>query len=422
MYRVFFKSGTTSSATTVRGVGHTLGFILFFCALPVWAGTADFALSEQKAIDLGLNRPEIIQQLEASAELAESDIVEARTWENPEFSFDQESSDNVFLDSTERTYMLSQKFDISGRRAIQTQAARQRFNAVGQENLQWQLERTADIRQKFYAVLYQQQLHDIFLKWSSGMDAMKIVMHKRKEAGDISGYDLDRLRHEQSFVQARQQQAHAEHERLTRELLAAIGLVGEPTLSGVKGHLLPETPPMSLETLLVKMEEHPELMSMDLQSQAYATDERFSKRWWLSDFTIGVGVKDVQDDDTLLFNLSMPIPVFDRSSAAQQRAKASRRQMQNKYKLALSEKEGMIRGLWHQAMELAGAVRSMTSEESCLALVHTAEVAYQAGEIGVLEIIDAYRTSFENRSQILSLMLESRMVRIELDLITGGNT
>jgi outer membrane protein, heavy metal efflux system len=425
MYKKLLKISTTIGAGTTRNVGSAISLILLISVLPAWAGTTSLALSEPEAIRFGLDRAEITQQMQASIEFAESDIVEASTWVNPEFSYDQQYSNDGPDNVTERSYMLSQEFDMSGRRAIRTEAARQRLDVVNQENSQWQMERTAEIRQHFYAVLYQQQLHDIFSKWRAGIDAMKIVMHKRMEAGDISGYDLGRLKREQSFVLARQRQAHAEHERLTQELLAIIGLVdGDLPLSGVTGSLLPQTPPMSLEKLLGQIAEQPDLLAMNLQRKAYATDERLAQRWWLPDVTIGVGVKDVDnaDGDAVLFTASLPIPIFDRSSAAQQRAKASGRQLQNKYHLAFSEREGMIRGLWHQASELAKAARPLADEDGCRSLVNTAEVAYKAGEIGVLEIIDAYRIAFENRSQILSLMREARMVRIELDLISGGNT
>ncbi len=425
MYRRLLNRGAPQGSRPGRGVGHALGLLILFTTLPAWAGTPTTMLSEQEVLRLGLNRPEIVQQLQSSLDLAESDIVEARTWENPELSFDQESSDDGPEDITERSYMLSQKLSLSGQRAIKTKAARQRLDVVGQEISQWQLERTADIRQKFYAVLYQQQLHDIFAKWRSGMDAMEVVMEKRMEAGDISGYDLDRLKREQSFVRASQRQAHAEHDRLTQELLTIIGLVGDGTpLPGVNGSLLPQTPALPLEDLLERVARQPGLVAMDLQSKAHGSDERLAKRWWLSDLTLGVGVREVDkgEGDALLLQMSMPIPIFDRNTAAQQRARASQRQLQSKHRQALEERKGMVRGLWNQASELTATIQPLASEESCLALVRTAEVAYQAGEIGVLEIIDAYRSSFENRAQILSLMRQARMVRIELDLITGGNT
>ncbi|MBC8317718.1 MAG: TolC family protein [Desulfobulbaceae bacterium] len=424
MYEKLFKTGTRLGAGTFKSVCNAIGLILLCGIVPALAGTPDTVLSEQDVLRIGLDRPEVLQHVKSSIDLAESDIIEAGTWENPEFSYDQESSNDGPDDITSRSYMLSQKVTGFGQRDIKTEAARKRLDAVTQEMSQWRLERTTDIRQKFYAVLYQQQLHDVFAKWRSGMDAMEMVMQKRMEAGDISGYDLDRLKREQSFVRAGQRQAHAEHDRMTQELLATIGLIGDvSSLPGVTGNLLPETPLPPLEKLLEKIAEQPDLLAMKLQSKAYAIDERLAQRWWLQDITLGMGVKDIEnaEGDALLFKISLPIPVFNRNSRALHQAKASRLQQQNKYNLVLSERQGIVRGLWHQASELTEAVRPLT-EEDCQSLVESAEIAYKAGEIGALEILDAYRISFENQAQILSIMREARMVRIELDLITGGNT
>lgn len=424
MNKSLLQRGTRTGLDTARSVSGAIGFLLLLVTVPAWAGTAASLLSEQEAVALGLNRPEVIQQLESSIELAESNIVEARTWKNPELSFDQENiggPDNT----TSRSYMLSQTLNLSGQIAIKTEAARQRLDAVTLETSQQRMERTADIRKKFYEVLYHQQLHDIFSEWRSAMDAMEAVMHTRMKAGDISGYDLSRLKREQLFVQASQRQAHAEHDRLTQELLAVTGLPGDTSpLPGVTGFLLPETLPLPLEQLLEQVTSQPDLLAIQLQTKAYATDERLANRWWLTDLTLGAGVKDGEngEGDALLLQLSMPIPLFDRNSAALTRAKASQRHLQNTYKLALSEREGKIRGLWNQASELTGTIQSLAADENCQAIVQTSELAYKAGEIGVLEIIDAYRSSFENRAQILSLMRETRMVRIELDFITGENT
>lgn len=407
---------------TVKCVYGVICLILLSGTLPVWAETSGKMLSEQDAIRLGLDRPEILQQMKSCLELTESDIIEARTWENPEFSYDQENTNDGPDDITERSYMLTQKFIISGQKAIKTEAAKQRHDAMTLEIAQWRLERTTNIRKKFYEALYQQQVQEIYSQWRSGMDSLEEVMQKRKNAGDISGYDLGRLKQERSLLLAEQGQALAEQQRLKQELSADIGLIdGETYRAGVTGSLFPQTPPLPLENLLTQVPKQPGLMAMQLQTQAYATDERFAERSWLPDLTLGLGYKNIENakGDALLFGVSLPIPVFDRNSGSRLRAQASRHQLQNKYTLALSDRKGTVRGLWHQERDLATVVR-LLSEEDSTSLLETAKVAYNAGEIGVLEILDAYRSAFEHQAKLLALMKEARMVRIELELNTGG--
>jgi outer membrane protein, heavy metal efflux system len=401
-----------------------VGLSLIFSVMPAWAGTSSKMLSEQDAIRIGLDRPEIQHQIQSRTTLAESEIVEAETWANPEFSFDQENMNEGPDDIYERNYMLSQEFSISGQRTIRVEAARQRLDAEAGNIAQWRLEKTVEIKQKFYELLYRQEVMGVYKQMRSAMDSLEMVMQERKNAGDISGYDLGRLKQEKSFLVAEQSQAQAEQKRFIQEFLSLIGLSGNTAFQwpGVSGTLFPQEDFRSLESLLEQAADQPGLKAMKLQAKAYETDERHAKRSWIPDLTLGIGYKDTdeQDGDAILFGASIPIPIFDRNAASLKRAQASRQQLQSEYSLALAEKKGAIRGLWYQGNELADAVNLLDCAE-CDALLETAKIAYQAGEIGVLEILDAYRSAFDHEMQHLTLMREARMVKIELELNTGGN-
>jgi cobalt-zinc-cadmium efflux system outer membrane protein len=416
---LFFRKG----ADKLRLASRVTGIFLLIGLFPAQAGSFQKMISEHDAVRRGLERPEIIQQMKSRADLAESDVMEARTWENPEFSYDQETRNDDLGNIMERNYMLSQKVSISGQRAIRTEAAQQRRDAAFLETENWRLEKTAEIRKKFYQVLYQQRLMEIYAQISSAMDSLANVMQERKKAGDISRYDLNRLKQEQSLLMAEQRQALAEEKRLAQELFAVIGSDGEqPTQwAGVTGSLFPGASAGNLEDLLEQAENHPGLTAMKLRTKAFGTDERHAKRSWLPDIDLHMGYKDADeaDADAILLGVSLPIPVFDRKAGAQQRASASRRHLQTEFALTLAEKKGSIRGLWRQDQELAAAIQALAEADSA-ALLETAQIAYKAGEIGILEILDAHRSAFEHQVKLLDLMKSARMVRIDLELNTGG--
>ena len=56
-----------------------------------------------------------------------------------------------------------------------------------------------------------------------------------------------------------------------------------------------------------------------------------------------------------------------------------------------------------------------------VALIRTAEAGYVGDELGILELLDAYRGAFDDEMTALDLEFASRRARIELDLVTGGN-
>lgn len=406
--------------------GSIVFIILLFAAVSLArAQSPAMIVSEQEAVRMALGRQDVVSLLQATREGAQSDVIAAATWENPEFSYGHERSDSGPERMTENSYTLAQTFDVSGQRGLKRKAALQRLQSTDLEIFQWRLERAAEVRRVFYTLLYHQQLHDLFENWRSGMERTESIMRRLMEAGDISSYDLERLAREKALVEARERQEHAEHERLTQSLVA---LLGHPSAPGgdiaAAGSLLPGTPLPSLAQMLKQAEAHPGMQAMQSHIQAAALGKRLSERWRVPDITLEAGFKEKQgaDEDTVFFGLSVPLPLFNRNDAEKLRAETELTRLQSALHLARTERAAQVTGLWRQAHDLAEAAQPLVADDACLALVNKADIAYRAGEIGVLELLDAYRNSFENRSQILSLMKEARLTRIELDLLAGEST
>lgn len=80
-----------------------------------------------------------------------------------------------------------------------------------------------------------------------------------------------------------------------------------------------------------------------------------------------------------------------------------------------------MRGLWRQAGRLRDAAVRFRAQsvDASRELARVAEAAYRAGEGGVLDLLDAYRTLMEAEAEALGLELAARLSRIELDQMTG---
>ncbi|MCK7496275.1 MAG: TolC family protein [Comamonadaceae bacterium] len=115
--------------------------------------------------------------------------------------------------------------------------------------------------------------------------------------------------------------------------------------------------------------------------------------------------------------------MFERGQAAGQRAAAQARATQGEYQLALARTQGDLRGFWRQASSLRqAAVRyADQSPPASEDLVRIAEAAYRGGEIGILELLDAYRSRVEAQTETLELQLKARRARIELDTLVGAD-
>jgi cobalt-zinc-cadmium efflux system outer membrane protein len=89
--------------------------------------------------------------------------------------------------------------------------------------------------------------------------------------------------------------------------------------------------------------------------------------------------------------------------------------------LALTKAEAELRGAWHQADELRKAVlayrHNVANDSQNLSGI--AETAYRAGEAGLLELLDAYRTELDFSTTELDLALRARLANIDLETLSG---
>jgi cobalt-zinc-cadmium efflux system outer membrane protein len=72
-----------------------------------------------------------------------------------------------------------------------------------------------------------------------------------------------------------------------------------------------------------------------------------------------------------------------------------------------------------EALALRLAVRSADGQPAGDELARIAEVAYQEGEVGVLELLDAVRTASRARIRSIELRLDARLAQIALERAVG---
>jgi cobalt-zinc-cadmium efflux system outer membrane protein len=89
----------------------------------------------------------------------------------------------------------------------------------------------------------------------------------------------------------------------------------------------------------------------------------------------------------------------------------------------LAQAQGELRGFWRQATRLRQAAVTFADQSPPASedLVRIAETAYRGGEIGILELLDAYRSRLEAHTESLELQMKARRARIELDTLVGAD-
>ncbi|MCF6354717.1 MAG: TolC family protein [Candidatus Polarisedimenticolaceae bacterium] len=397
----------------------SIGLGLIALALPILT-TAE-PLTEPLSLQLGLNQPDFIRLLDSRADAAQGNLITRQTWVNPEFEVSREEAGR----ETETNLWLYQRLDLSGQRRLKRDAARMGLGITQAENEARQIQRGTEIQQHFYQVLFHQQQQQIFTHWVAKFSTVEKAMEKREAAGDVSGYDRRRISREKVTILSRQRQSAAQLGAAWQQLLGMIDPEKSQTFDSVEGRLIPaETLPLS--SLLESLAQHPRLMQYKRQAEGSHLTARAVARSRIPEITVGLGHKRIDapggSDSGLMLSASIPLPLFDRKQGARQKASAKARQAESEYQLMMQKTQANVRALWHKAARLRDNAL-LFSEQSLAAsyeLVRIAESSYHASEIGVLELVDAYRNALEAEITARQLALEARLVRIELDEMTEG--
>jgi len=402
---------------------HLLPIVLLMLHCAAWAQTA--TLTEAEAIRRGLLRPELSDLDTAQVDIARSGVLTAGVLPNPTIGYtsDRGRSSNL---NNEETWLLAQSFDLSGRRGLRREAAELRVEAAYSGNRLRHVEWAAEIRQRFHETLFKQEVVRATESWAHRFKRVEGIIEKLTKAGEASGYDRRRLARERQNAELRLSSANSDLDRAAQRLAALIGTPGE-TPDTVVGDLLPALPQAMTDSIR-DIERRPDLQVLSWRAEAADLEGKAAARGWIPEVTLGVGPKRretaVGNENSTVMSISVPLPVFDRQQAGQQRAAAEAMQARSEFNLARARAEGDLRGLYRQLERLISAAKSYrggalaeTSE-----LLRIAEAAYKSGESSLLELLDAYRGALDTEINALELDWKARQARIEYDLLTGSTT
>jgi cobalt-zinc-cadmium efflux system outer membrane protein len=384
-------------------------------------------LTVQEAVHRGLSQPAVKQRIEGRIGVAQSQVTQTALWPNPQLWVQREAANPSGRGENIDEYVwLAQKIDFSGRRGLRVDAAKQRVQATQLKTKFWRLGLKIEIRQRFYQVLYRQELRQTLGQWSERLEVIKAVIRRREAGGVISGYDRLRLTREQAAVRTRLQSAKAAYRRVWEYLLGILGKREDDRIyRGVAGSLLPGTPPQ-LKQLLQILTQRPDLRSLEQQIDATAFERRAAARGWIPNVTLNLGTKKAITPSGSgvgsYIVAGINLPFFDRDQAERDRATAKAQRALGEYQLTLRDAQGAVRGRWQELRQLVEVAQEVRHQDMAATreLVRTAKVAYESGEIGILELLDAYRQEADTLIRALQLEQRARQAHIELERLTGG--
>jgi len=381
------------------------------------------ALTEGEVVARALRRTPLSDAIEGEVAIEEGRGRAASAYPNPEFSYMREQTFGTF--GTRENYVsLTQTIDLGNRRGLHGEAGEARANAARNNGEVARLSVAADARLRFYEALFRQDRVAALAGWIVRIDAALSIVTRREQRGDAATYDRRRLERERAVANGRLETERAALERAQARLSALLG-AGAP-LPVVTGALLPDADPAALPTLRASSSSRPELRALDLRIDAAARDRTAASRWWVPDVRLEGGWKGIDlgregRTDGFLLGASLSVPLWDQSSGLARVAEGEAQAARGRRALLESELDAELGGARAESVRLRRAAAEFREQTTAASgdLVRIASAGYEGGELGLLELLDAYRGSADDALTAHDMAHAARRARIELNRMTG---
>ena len=338
--------------------------------------TAGAQLTEEEAVRRALARPELRDLVEGDVDVARGEAARAGLWPNPVLSYSLEETRDGRAGARDELALITQTFDVSGRRGLRHDAAERRVEATRARGASTLLALEVEVRSRFYELLAAARGVAATVEALQRIDALSIAVSRRQAAGDASGYDRGRLQRERASVAAR---AAVEEAGLSRARARLGGLLGTDEVPTATGELLPATAPPALDGLASRVTSRPDLRALAEEVKAGSLDARAGGRGWIPELALSGGYRSstVQDGrlDGFAVGVAVPFPIFDRGQDEALRGSGRARAARARLALETDIANAEVRGLHAQAAALAEAARRFRAEalETSRRLITTAD-------------------------------------------------
>jgi cobalt-zinc-cadmium efflux system outer membrane protein len=391
------------------------------CILPLNAGAQSLPLTETEALRrLSAESPRL-RAISAGIDVARADVLAAGRWPNPSVTFDREAVSGV----TETIVTVGQTLPITGRRRLEVQAASALVDASSSRADEALRRARADLRLAF-AQLVSAEIRERELTASRDrLRALADILAKRESAGDAAGFD--RLRAEREVVDVDTDRATAATERARAQAVLAgffVDPVDPSSLVAVDAARMP--PPLPAVDALVERAEsiRGELLALRKEGDAARLALRAAERRRVPEPEIVAGTKSstlAGGDTGSVVAVLASLPLFDRNRAERALAEARAKQSAARadaFRAVLRAEIAALRAAVVERRDTADRYRA-TAVTGIGEIERIAQISYDAGERGILELLDAYRSGAAARVRQAALDGAVRQAEIELEFVSG---
>jgi len=362
-----------------------------------------------------------VRAIRSGIELARADVLTASRWPNPRLYVGREAVAGV----SETITTVLQPLPVTGQRRFEMQAATALVDATSLRADDAMRRARADIRLAYADLLAAQTRERELTAARDRLQELAGILGKREREGDAAGFDRLRAEREVLDLEADRVIAGADRARAQGRLAGFFATAVDPgsLVAADRVITVRDVPPVGV---LVDQAEKTrgELLALAREMESARFAERAADRRRVPEPEIIGGTKTstfAGGDIGSVLSVQAVLPLFDRGRAEHARAEARESQAAARLEALRLSIRGDIAAWRGAALERRGAADRYRASAVASAsdVERIARISYESGERGILELLDAYRTSASARVRQVALDVSAREAEIELEFVSG---
>jgi outer membrane protein, heavy metal efflux system len=391
-------------------------------AQPVLGQTsAPVVLSEADAIArLSPDSPRV-RAIRSGIELARADVIAASRWPNPRLYVGREAVVGV----SETITSVLQPLPITGQRRFEIQAADALVDATTFRADDALRRARADLRLVYADLVAAQTRERELTAARDRLQELAGILSKREREGDAAGFDRLRAEREVLDVEADRVIAAADRARAQGRMAGFFAATVDPASIVAADRVVTARDVPPVDTLLEQAERtRGEVLALRKEVEAAGFAARAAERRRVPEPEVIGGTKSSNfagGGVGSVLAVEAVLPLFDVGRAERARAQARASQASARLEALQITMRGDIAAWRGAALERRAAAERYRASAVASAsdVERIARISYESGERGILELLDAYRTSASARVRQAALDVSAREAEIELEFVSG---
>ncbi len=411
--------------------GRALAFVSLVVLVPLAAtgqapAPAAPPLTLERAVDRFLARNLAVEAARYRVDAARADRLTAGLRPNPTLTLSTEnlklSGPTPVSELYEVTSSLSYPIERGDKRRLRIEAADAAISLAETHFADTMRLRLTELKRAFYEILVARATRDHALETRQALDTLVDFNRVRLEEGAVAEGELLKVRLERGKHEAGLAQAELALRQAGIRLLDLLGESDFSTAGEVTGALDVVATVPELATLrAAALSERPSLRAAQHTVTLAARRVAVERSRATVDVSPFVGLRRAGENNTVLFGISIPLPIHDRNQGAIARAIAEEQTAVAELALHRNRVLAEVELAWHawqtarrQAAAFERELLRQAEESHAIALA-----AYREGAQGLVEYLEAQRTLTDMRHDHARSLFEAHAALLRLEQAVG---